>query len=89
MMITHKKIVSALLSGLMLLSLAGCGSSGEEVESEEPLPEELMEGYSDETRLAAADNVFSLNCDHSSSFNPFATSNASNPVHPGDVRPAL
>lgn len=73
-----KKTITALLAALFLLSaFSGCKKASETAE-EEPLPDDLMNEYSEESDRYAADNVFSLNCNKDFSFNPFSTTNASN-----------
>lgn len=70
-----KRYLVALLALTMLITCSGCGSTA----AEDPLsgiPEST--GGKDVTRAAAADNVFSLNCNVDYSFNPLIATNHSN-----------
>lgn len=71
----YKRLLAALLALLMLICCSGCGSDGEE-DTTGGIPEST--GGKDVTRTAAADNVFSLNCNVDYSFNPLIATNHSN-----------
>lgn len=71
-----KKTIPFILAiALFACIFSGCGVEGGE--DEEPIPEISEEGDT-QTDYYKADNVFSLNCNKESSFNPFTTTNSSN-----------
>lgn len=81
-----QKTISLLAAAVMMLSLAGCRplslseEERSELESEEP---EVVVGQSIGQELAAtyaADQIFSLNCVSSASYNPYTTTSAWNKV---------
>lgn len=70
-----KRLCALLLCMAMLLGCTGCGSSTSSGNN----PNDLVStAGKDVTRAAAADNVFSLNCNNDYSFNPLIATNHSN-----------
>lgn len=77
MFIRFKKAISLILiAALSAATLCGCGGQNTEDEREE-IPENV-EISGEEISYYAADDVFSLNCNRSESFNPLVTRNLPN-----------
>ena len=72
----YKNIIFvSLLISLVTSLLSACGNKS--AENEAPVPE-ISDTQSKQADYYKADNVFSLNCNKTYSFNPFTTTNASN-----------
>ena len=70
-----KRLCALLLCMAMLFGCTGCGSTTSSGNN----PNDLVStAGKDVTRAAAADNVFSLNCNNDYSFNPLIATNHSN-----------
>ena len=70
-----KKLTALILIAAMALSLAACGKDDEGTDPY-GVPESTK--GKDVVKAAAADNVFSLNCNVGYSFNPIIATNRSN-----------
>lgn len=70
-----KRLCALLLCMAMLLGCTGCGSTTSRSNNVNDL---VSTAGKDVTRAAAADNVFSLNCNNDYSFNPLIATNHSN-----------
>ena len=78
-----KRLCALLLCMAMLFGCTGCGNTT----SRSNNPNDLVStAGKDVTRAAAADNVFSLNCNNDYSFNPH---DRDEPLKPARVQPCV